>query len=141
MTIDDVRQIALSYPGVAEHTTFGSPTFKVGKRFLASVAKIDSDALCLKLPDQFEREFLLDSNPGVFYSTPHYADYDSILIRMSKVDPDEMRDLFERAWRSYAPKRLVASYEFAAVNQAGCSAFSKHMTEISSYTGSRPQGR
>jgi hypothetical protein len=110
LTFDDVRQLALSFPGVTEHTVFGAPTFRVGRKFLASTAKIDPDALCLKLPDQLHREFLVESQPDIYYAPPHYADFGSILIRLSQADPADVRDLFEQAWRAYAPKKLVASY-------------------------------
>jgi hypothetical protein len=110
MNFEDVRQIALSFPGVEEHLAFGRPTFKVSKRFLACIAKIDPDALCLKLPDVLEREFLVNSQPEIYYVTKHYSDFGAILVRLPKVDPEELRDLFERAWRAYAPKRVVASY-------------------------------
>ena len=111
MIFDEVRQIALSFPGVEEHLVFGGPTFRVGKRFLACIAKIDSDTLCLKIPDPLQRDVLLDSNPDTYYNTEHYANFESVLIRMPNVDPDELRDLFEGAWRAYAPKRLVAAYQ------------------------------
>lgn len=111
MTIDDVREIALSFPGVQEHTTFDSPSFKVGKRFLASAAKIDSDSLCLKMPDQFEREFWISTKPEAFYNQEHYENFDAILIRMSVMEPDLLRDLFEQTWRTYAPKKYIAQYE------------------------------
>lgn len=111
MNFDEVRQIAMSYPGVEEHIVFGGPTFKVGKRFLASIAKIDSDSLALKLPDQLQREFLVNSQPEIFYAPEHYANFGSVLIRLSQIEPEELRDLFEQAWRAYAPKRMVAAYQ------------------------------
>lgn len=110
MIFDEIRQIALSFPGVTEHEVFGGPTFRVGKRFLACIAKIDQDTLCLKLPDQSEREFLLTTKPEVYYLTDHYASFEAVLVRMPKVDPEELRGLFELTWRTYAPKRLVATY-------------------------------
>lgn len=113
MTFDEIRQIALSFPGVEEHTILGGPTFKVGKRFLASTAKIDADSLVLKVPDAMQRDFLMKTKPEVYYNTDHYADFGSILIRMSKVELDEFRELFEQAWRTFAPKRLVANYNAA----------------------------
>lgn len=110
MTFDDVRQLALSFPGVTEHSVFGAPTFRIGKKFLASTAKIDPDALCLKLSDQLHREFLVESQPDVYYAPPHYADFGSVLIRLSQADPEEVRDLLEQAWLACAPKKLVANY-------------------------------
>ncbi len=101
MKYDEVRQIALSFPGVEEHLVFGRPTLRVSKKFLACIAKIDDDSLCLKMPDMMQRDILISSKPDVFYNTEHYADFGSILIRLSKVDPDELRDLFEDSWRRW----------------------------------------
>lgn len=111
MTFDEVRQIALSYPGVEEYTVFHSPGFKVGKRLLACIAKIDPNTLVIKVPNPLEREFFLSTKPEIYYLTDHYANFDSLLVRMPQADPEELRELFEGAWRTYAPKRLIAQYE------------------------------
>jgi hypothetical protein len=111
MNFDDVRQIAKAFPGVEEHTIFGGPTLKVGKRFLASIAKIDPDTLVIKVPDRLEREFFLTTKPDIFYMQDHYANFECLLVRMSVADDEEVRQLFEQAWRTYAPKKLVAAYK------------------------------
>jgi hypothetical protein len=111
MTFDDVRQMAFTFPGVEEHLVFGGPTLRVGKRFLACIAKIDRDTLVLKMPDLAQRDVLLNAKPEVFYLTDHYDAFGAILIRMPAADMDEVRDLFEEAWRAYAPKKLVAAYK------------------------------
>jgi hypothetical protein len=110
MTFDEIRALALAYPGVEEYLVFGGPTFKVGKRFLACIAKIDAEALVLKVPDPLEREFLLTERAEIYYVTPHYADFSAVLVRMPKVDKDELQALFERAWLAYAPKKLVKAW-------------------------------
>jgi hypothetical protein len=106
MTFDEIRHMALSFPGVEEH---GGPTFRIGKRFLACIAKIDPDTLVLKVPDPLEREFLLTTRPDVYYMQDHYASFECVLIRMPEVDPKELHELFEQAWHTYAPKRLIAN--------------------------------
>jgi hypothetical protein len=110
MNFDEVRQIALSFPGVTEHDVFGGPTFRIGKRFLACIAKIDVNTLCIKVPDQREREYLLETRPDIYYLTDHYANFQALLVRMPVADPEELRGLFEQAWRAYAPKKLLANY-------------------------------
>ena len=110
MTFDDVRKIAQAFPGVTEYLIFGNPTLKVGKRYLAGIPKIDHNLLCIKVPDQREREYLLATKPDVYYLTDHYVSSEALLVRMFKADPEEVRDLFEQAWRTYAPKKLVAAY-------------------------------
>jgi hypothetical protein len=111
MIFDEIRQIALSFPAVEEHLVFGGPTFRIGKRFLACIAKIDQNTLCLKVPDPLEREFLLTTKPDIYYMTDHYATFECVLVRMPQADPEELRELFEQAWRAYAPKKLVANYQ------------------------------
>jgi hypothetical protein len=111
MDYDAVRQIALAFPGVEEHLAFGRPTLRVGKKFLACIAKIDEDTLCLKIKNDMQRDILIASKPDVFYNTPHYADFGSVLIRLPVVDPDELRDLIEDAWRGLATKRMMAEFQ------------------------------
>jgi hypothetical protein len=111
MNFDEIREIALSFPGVQEYLVFGGPTFKIGKRFLACIAKIDTNTLVLKVPNPLEREFLLTTKPEIYYLTDHYASFEAVLVRIPQADPKELRDLFEEAWRTYAPKKLVASYQ------------------------------
>ena len=110
MTFDEIREIALSFPRVEEHLIFHNPTFKVGKRFLACIAKIDDNTLVMKVPDPFEREYLLASQSKTYYLTDHYATFECVLIRMPQADPVELRRLFEQAWLAYAPRKLVQAY-------------------------------
>jgi hypothetical protein len=111
MTFDDVRKIAAAFPAVEEHLIFGAPTLKVGKRFLACIAKIDPDTLCIKVPNKLEREYFLSTKPDVYYLTPHYENFECLLVRMPLVEPAEVRNLFEQAWREYAPKKLLKAYQ------------------------------
>ena len=111
MTFDDVREIAFAFPGVSEALVFGGPTLRVGKRYLCSIAKIDPNTLCLKVPDQREREFLLNTQQDIYYMQDHYANFECVLIRMPLADLAEVRRLIEDAWRTYASKRLVKAYD------------------------------
>lgn len=51
--------------------------------------------------------------PHAFFSTPHYDGHPYVLVRLEAVDPVELAELLEDAWRIWAPKRLVAEYEAA----------------------------
>lgn len=117
MTFDEIREIALSFPNVEEYQLFGTPAFRIGKRLLLCYAKVDPiDTVMLKVPSKLEREFLLSSQPEVYYLEPHYEGYDCVLLRISKMDSGEFRELFEGAWRTYAPKKLLTAWE-ADVNR------------------------
>ncbi len=110
MNFEDVRQIALTFPGSEEYIHFGRPALRVGKHFLACIAKIDKDTLVLKVPDPLDREIRLAANPEVYYLTDHYASFDALLIRLPHADREEVCELIEQAWRYYAPKKLVTAY-------------------------------
>ena len=50
---------------------------------------------------------MMSAAPDKFYITDHYLNYPWMLVRMSKVWPDELRDLLIGSWRRAAPKDLV----------------------------------
>ena len=56
---------------------------------------------------------LLQGQPDVFFTTPHYDGRPSVLVRLEAVDPDELAELLEEAWRLRAPKRAIAAYDAA----------------------------
>jgi hypothetical protein len=57
------------------------------------------------------RENLLESNPETFYVTPHYRSYPGVIVRLSTVDQNQLRELLVDAWRLVAPKRLVRDWD------------------------------
>lgn len=104
-----VRQIALALPGVEEGTSYRTTAFKVNGKLLARFHQ-DGDSLVVKV-EYAAREVLMGANPKTFYITDHYRCWPWVLVRISSVDPNELRQLLEEAWRSRAPKRLVAAWE------------------------------
>ena len=46
-----------------------------------------------------ERERLLQALPDTYYLTDHYRSYNAILVRLSKVDQESLRDLLQSSWR------------------------------------------
>ena len=111
MTWDDVAVIGTRFPGVEVGTWFGTPALKVLGKGGMCRTRTDPDALVLRVIDLGEREALLQGQPDVFFSTPHYDGYPYVLVRLDAVDPAELAELLEDAWRLRAPKRLVAEYE------------------------------
>jgi hypothetical protein len=45
------------------------------------------------------REVLMGTNPRTFYVTDHYRCWPLMLVRIASVDPDELQQLLEDAWR------------------------------------------
>jgi hypothetical protein len=75
------------------------------------LARLREDGETLAIMIEFgDREFRLQTNPEVFYVTDHYAGYPMILVRLAKVERDDLRDLVRGAWRMVAPKRLRDQY-------------------------------
>jgi hypothetical protein len=54
-----------------------------------------------------EREALLQGQPEAFFTTPHYDGHAYVLVRLEAVDPAELQELLEEAWRVTAPPRLT----------------------------------
>jgi hypothetical protein len=99
MNFDSVRKIGLALPGVEESTAYGSPALKVHGKLLASVpvnrsAEPGSLAVRVGFDDRAE---LLAAAPDVYYVTDHYLNYSAVLVRLSRVTPDVLRDLLGMA--------------------------------------------
>jgi hypothetical protein len=112
MDLDDARRMALALPGAGEGTWFGLPTFKVRSKFFAGLGK-DGASLVLRC-NVYERKYLMESAPDVFYITDHYRDYPAVLVRISAVSPALLRERMEESWRIVAPKKLVAALDARA---------------------------
>lgn len=111
VTFQQFRELALALPGVEEGPSYGTPGFRVRGKFMARLR--EEDVLVLKPIDDLEKEYLMSSQPETFFITDHYIGYPAILIRLSKVDPEELRELLEDCWRSLAPRKLIVMYDCA----------------------------
>jgi hypothetical protein len=110
-TFEQVTAIALAFPGVEARSSYGTPGLYVAKKFMARLR--EPDVMVLKPVEDDEQRFLMGTQPDVFFLTDHYRGYPAILIRLSQVQPEQMRELIEQSWRRLAPKKLVAEYEEA----------------------------
>jgi hypothetical protein len=72
--------------------------------------RTDPDALVVRVLDLGDREALLQGQPKVFFSTPHYDGHPYVLVRLGKVGKRQLRELIEDAWRIRAPKRMVTEH-------------------------------
>jgi hypothetical protein len=107
INFDTVRKIGLALPGVQASTAYGSPALKVRGKLLACVpshrsAEPASLVVRVGLDDRAE---LLAADPGVYYVTDHYLNYTSVLVRLSRVTPDVLRDLLGMAHKFVTARR------------------------------------
>jgi len=101
ITFDTVRKIASSLPGVEVSTSYGSLSLKLGGKLLSCIAinkSAEPNSLMVRI-DMDQREALLNEAPETYYITDHYVNYPCVLVRLSRVNPDVLRDLLHAAWR------------------------------------------
>jgi hypothetical protein len=110
LTWDDVVAMAQRFPGIEVGSSFGTPAIRMRKGFMCRL-RTGPDALVVRVTDMGEREALLQGQPDVFFTTPHYDGHPYVLVRLEAVDPQELAELLEDAWRMRAPKRLIAEFE------------------------------
>jgi hypothetical protein len=108
VTFDTVRDIAETLPDAEESTSYGTPAFKVkGKLF----ARFHQGGEALVVSVDFEqREEMMKTSPEKFYITDHYLNYPWVLVRMSSVTPDELRDLLIGSWRRVTTGKTKDNY-------------------------------
>ena len=107
ITFETVRRIGMQLPDVEEGTAYGSPALKVRGRLLACLPvhrSAEPDSLAVRI-DFDQRDELVAADPEVYYLTPHYVDYPVVLVRLSRIDIDALRDLLGAAWRFVSAER------------------------------------
>jgi hypothetical protein len=106
LTFEDVTRIAMQLPGVSAGTSYGTPGLRVGKRFMCRMWE-DGEVLVLKPVEDMEQRFLMETRPHVFFKTPHYEGWEGILIHLSAVDEDTLRDMLQQCWSRLATRTLL----------------------------------
>ena len=108
-TWDTVRKLALAFPGAEESTSYGTPAFKVrGKLFVRLHQSGESLVVGI---DENDRALRMKADPETYFITDHYLAYPWMLVRLSLVQEDDLRDLLEDSWRRVAPQSLIDSYD------------------------------
>jgi hypothetical protein len=101
-----VEAIGKTLPDVEVTTSWGAPTLKVrGKMFvcMATNKAAEPDTLVVMM-DFAERDLLIEEAPDVYYLKDHYVGYPCVLVRLSRVHPDALRDLVIGAHRHVSTK-------------------------------------
>jgi hypothetical protein len=96
-----VEAIGRSLPDVEVTTTYGQPALKVrGKMFvcIASHKSAEPNTLVVMM-DFADRDALVEDDPGTYYLKEHYLNYPCVLVRLSRVHVDALRDLITGAHR------------------------------------------
>lgn len=111
VSYDDVRDSALGLPGAFEKESYGGqPSWRTKPRMFAWI-RDEPEALAVWVDSVEEKAALIESDPGTFFTIPHYDGHAIVLVRLAKVDADEARELITDSWRLRAPKTLVNRFE------------------------------
>lgn len=111
---EDVRRIALALPHVVEIDSEGFD-FRVGnKGFVWSYPDrepggprvIRTDIAVLYVGDEAEKQALLLGQPKLFFTTPGYDGMPLVMLRLAKVEVDQLTELITDAWHMRAPGDL-----------------------------------
>ena len=124
----DVRRIALALPEALENDDrFAFSVLNRGKskafawvwmeRLAPKVARVPNpEVLAVRVANREEKEALLALDALKFFTEPHYNGFPAVLVRLAKVEEDELADLLFEAWRCQAPKALVKAVEAGALD-------------------------
>ena len=104
-TFEDVREIAMALPEVAEEVTWGTDiTFRVRRKIFA-IGGEGADGISLKASIPVQSE-LLDLDPETFSSAPYVGRFGWVNVDLARVDRAHLEQLLRDAWRSTAPAKL-----------------------------------
>lgn len=104
---DDVREIALSLPGVVEIESHGFDFRVAGKGFVWSYPErqpagpriIRTDIAVLFVGDEAEKQALLKGEPDLFFTADGYQGWPLVMLRLDRVGRARLEELVTDAWR------------------------------------------
>jgi hypothetical protein len=110
MNWNTLSQLGRELPEVVEDVWYRTPALKVrGKGFVR--LKEDAKSVVFMLESVDEQEFLIETQPQIYFITDHYRGYAAVLARLATLTVAEARLRLERAWRRKAPKSLVKRHD------------------------------
>jgi hypothetical protein len=98
---DTVRKLARELGEVDDTTVHGWPCIKVRGKLLAWMPvkkEVEPGTLAVRIAID-DRAELIANAPEIYYVTDHYLNYPSVLVRLSRIQEDALKDLLGMAWR------------------------------------------
>jgi hypothetical protein len=110
-----IRRICLALPGVTERESHGAPAFFAGKPFLMLWSGGHHDHhfphLWCAAPPGVQDE-LVSTEPDRFFRPPYVGGRGWVGLRLDQpIDWDELAGICEEAFRTVAPKKLLAELD------------------------------
>jgi hypothetical protein len=120
---DDVRRLALALPETSERTSRDNIHWTVkDKLFVWERPLRQSDLKALgesapsgpilgaRVEHELAKQALVEDDPNLFFTTPHFDGYPAILVQLDNISADGLEEVVTEAWLVRAPKRLVQQY-------------------------------
>ena len=106
MRFAGVRKLGLALPDVEQATMYGAPALKVRGHMFACMAshKSAEPNTLVVLVGFDQRDELIAADPEMYYLKDHYLKYPSVLVRLSRIPRDALRDLLLKGWRFTASR-------------------------------------
>ena len=101
-----VRKLGLALPDVEQSTMYGAPALKVRGHMFACMAshKSAEPNTLVVLVGFDQRDELIAAEPETYYLKDHYVNYPSVLVRLSRIKPNALRDLLLKGWHFTASR-------------------------------------
>ena len=122
-TWEDVQRLALALPEASERLSREKRQWRVKDKLFVwerplrpkEIAELGAAApvgpvLGARVEHLGAKQALLEDDPGVYFTTSHFEGYAAILVRLERIEPDELEEVVTEAWLARAPKRLAEAF-------------------------------
>jgi hypothetical protein len=122
-SFDDVRALALALPDTSERLSRGHCQWRVRDKLFVwerplrrgeiealGDAAPDGPVLAARVEHVGVKQGLLEEDPGVYFTTPHFDGYPAILVQLERISAGELDELVTEAWLARAPAKLASAF-------------------------------
>jgi hypothetical protein len=68
------------------------------------------DILGVRVSDEGVKFALIDDEPRVYFTTPHFDGYPAVLVDLAEIGVSDLEELITEAWLTQAPRKLVQEF-------------------------------
>lgn len=109
MTIDEVRQFALSFPEAYEQPHFEIPSFRVNKKIFSTIW-VKENRVMVKLSPEDQSVFCTVDKTSFSPVPGGWGAKGATFVELSTVKPEIFQDAMTTAYCGVAPKKLAAAF-------------------------------
>jgi hypothetical protein len=122
-TWEDVERIAMALPGASERISRERRQWRVGERLFVWERPLragEIEALGAEAPDGpilgarvehlIAKQALLEAEPDLFFTTPHFEGSAAILVRLDRIGLEGLEEVVVEAWLARAAPKAVEAY-------------------------------